>query len=278
MRREDLPALGATRAHVRHRVAAGHWHQVLPGVWAVGHRPLTRRAEWLAAVWWCGPGSALSHASAAAFRGWIREDVDHPPPIHVTTTRGARSRPGVMVHRTHHLDRRDVLRWGSLWVTDDARTLVDLADHLSYDELRRVADRLPELPKRQLLATAARLPGRAGAGRTHRLIHSEDAHTRSELERRWARYCTRHGVPHPAHRNVRVHGITVDCWYPDARLVVELDSRAHHARRAEMEADRHRDRTLRRHGIDTIRLMWHDLDAGDALAAQDVLLALTRRG
>jgi len=103
----------------------------------------------------------------------------------------------VVVHRTRHLDPRDVLRSGLLRLTDDERTLIDLADHLSYAELRKVADQLPSLPKARLIATAARLLRRAGAGRTHRLIHSEDAHTRSEMERSYVRYCSSHGIPYP---------------------------------------------------------------------------------
>lgn len=277
LRRRDLLELGMTRNAVLHRVRSGRLHQLHPGVYALGHRAIMRRAEFLAAVWWCGAGSALSHESAAAFKRWVREDEDHPPPIHVSTTRKVRSRPGVVVHRTRHLDRSDVtLRHGLLWVTDDARTLVDLADHLTYPELRRVADQLPELPTRRLVATAARLPGRAGAGRTQRLVHSEDAHTRSEMERRYVRYCETHSVPHPSGRNVRVQSIPVDCWYADAKLVVELDSRAHHARTREIEADRHRDRALKRAGIDTLRLVWGDLDPADDLAARDLFDRLPR--
>ncbi len=122
-------------------------------------------------------------------------------PIHVTTPRNVASRPGAVVHRTRHLD-----HCGPLLVTDRVRTLVDLADHLMYPELRAVADELPELPKQRLIATSARLPGRAGVGRTKLLIHSEDARTRFALERRYVRYCTHYALPHPDGRNVRVHG------------------------------------------------------------------------
>lgn len=270
LRRSDLRELGASRSAVRHRLAVGRLHELHPGVYALGHPAVTRRAEFVAAVWWCGAESALSHESAAALKRWITEDADHPPTIHVSTTAGVRSRPGVTVHRTRHLDRRDVVPFGYLRVTDDARTLVDLADHLTFEELRAVADELPALPKRRLIATAARLPGRAGAGRTQRLIHSEDAHARFAMERRSVRYFASHGVPEPDGRNVRVHGLRVDSWYAAARLVVELDSRAHHTRRKELEADRLRDRALKRHGIDTLRLVWHDLDPGDDLAARDL--------
>ena len=277
VRRCDLDVLGMSRDQRRHRLARGFLHELHPGVYAVGHRAISRRAEFLAAVWWCGPGSALSHESAAAFKQWIREDADHRPPVHVSTSGTKRSRPGVVVHRTRHLERRDVLPFGHLWVTDDARTLIGLADGCSYDDLRAIADALAFLPAAQLAATAARLPGRAGAGRLQRLVHSEDAHARSAMERRSVRYLARHRVPEPDGRNVMVHGVRVDCWYRDAALVLELDSRAHHTRRAEMETDRRRDRALARHGIRTLRLVWRDLDPADALAAQDVLLALATR-
>lgn len=277
LRRSDLHELGASADQVRHRIAAGRLHQLHPGVYALGHIAISRRAEFLAAVWWCGPGSALSHASAAAFKRWVREDADHPPPIHVTTTGAKRSRPGVVVHRTRRLPRSDVTAHGLLRVTDDARTLVDLADELTYVELRRVADQLSILPAAAIAATAARLPGRTGAARVQQLIGSEDAHTRSELERRYVAYCNLHDVPHPPHRNHRVHGVRVDCWYPEARLVIELDSRAHHTRKQEMEADNRRDRALAAHGVETLRLTWHDLDPADPQAARDVRGQLSRR-
>ncbi|MGI8624892.1 MAG: type IV toxin-antitoxin system AbiEi family antitoxin domain-containing protein [Solirubrobacteraceae bacterium] len=275
VRQGDLVALGMTRNAILHRVRTGRLHRLHPGVYALGHRAISRRAQFLAAVWWVGQDAALSHESAAAFYGWITEERDPWPSIHVTTSRNVPSRPGVIVHRTRHLDHRDVVSYGPLLVTDRVRTLVDLADRLTYPELRAVADELPELPKQRLIATSARLPGRAGAGRTKLLIHSEDARTRFALERRYVRYCTHHAVPHPDGRNVRVHGILVDCWYAAARLVVELDSRAHHTRRKEMVADRRRDRALKRHGIDVLRLVWEDLDVADALAAEDVLQRMT---
>lgn len=69
---------------------------------------------------------------------------------------------------------------------------------------------------------------------------------------------------------MKVHGVRVDCWYPDALLVLELDSRAHHTRKREVEQDRLRDRALLRHHITTMRFVWHDLDPADGLAAQDI--------
>ncbi len=275
VRRSDLIALGYHQRQIRRLVLNGRLLELHRDVYALGHRALSCRAQFLAAVWWAGKDAALSHHSAAAFYGWIKEDASARLSVHVTVRgNGVRSKPGVRVHRTRHLDHHDVMRYGDLRVTDRVRTLVDLADHLTYAELRAVADELPSLPKQRLIATAKRLPGRAGAGRIQRLIHSENAHARFEMERRSVRYFAQYGVPAPDGRNVRIHGLLVDCWYAAAKLVVELDSRAHHTRRAEFEADRLRDRALKRHGVDTLRLVWHDLDPEDALAARDILQRL----
>lgn len=275
MRRRDLDGVGIHPRHARRLVLAGHLHELHRGVYALGHRAITRRGQFQAAVWWAGDGAALSHESAAAFYDWIAEDPDDWPPIHVSTTQDrVKSKPGVLVHRTRHLDHHDVVPYGQLLVTDRVRTLVDCADHLTDAGLRTVADELPSLPKAALAAKAARLPGRAGAGRTHRLIHSEDAGARSAMERRSVRYFAHHDVPEPDGRNVWVHGLLVDGWYAGPPLVLEFDSRAHHLRRKAFEADRLRDRTLKRHGVDTLRLVWRDLDLDDPLAARDVLQRL----
>jgi Transcriptional regulator, AbiEi antitoxin/Protein of unknown function (DUF559) len=271
VRRHELVAVGSHPRHVRRLVLAGQLHELHRGVYAVGHRAITRRAQFVAAVWWVGEDAALSHESAGASYEWIVEETAPWPDIHVSTVHDrVKSKPGVIVHRTRHLEHRDVITLGGLRITDRVRTLVDLADHLGPRELRQVADHLPSLPTARLEAVAARLPGRRGAGRLAALIHSEDAHTRSAMERRYVRYCATHDVPHPVARNVRVHGVAVDCWYEQARLVVELDSRAHHTRRREMEADRLRDRRLKRQGVDTLRLVWADLAPADPLAARDV--------
>lgn len=278
VRREQLLALGCHGRQIRRLVASGRLHQVLPGVYAVGHRALPRVAQFLATVWWAGEGAALSHESAAAFYGWITEDFRDWPPIHVSVRGdGVRSRRGVVVHRTRHLSHHDVVPYGLLVVTDRVRALVDCADHLSYPELRAVADELPSLPKAQLAAAAARLNGRVGTGRTLRLARSEDADTRSPMERRSVRYFAHHDVPEPDGRNVLVHGLRVDCWYAGPRLVLELDSRAHHTRRKEFEADRARDRLLKRHRIEILRFVWRDLELDDPLAAQDIKQQLEER-
>ena len=64
--RAQLVALGLGHRAIDHRVACGRLHVVHHGVYAVGHRRLTRRGHWMAAVLAAGPGAMLSHRSAAA--------------------------------------------------------------------------------------------------------------------------------------------------------------------------------------------------------------------
>ena len=61
----QLLALGLSARAVSRRVAAGRLHRVHRGVFAVGHPALSHHGRWMAAVLACGPGAALSHASAA---------------------------------------------------------------------------------------------------------------------------------------------------------------------------------------------------------------------
>jgi very-short-patch-repair endonuclease len=162
-------------------------------------------------------------------------------------------------------------------VTSVARTLVDLADVLDD---RRLANAVHESEVLRLFdlhaveRAQARVPGRAGR---HRLVRVLAAYgdgpplTRSEAERRFMEICANRSLPQPR-TNAFVHGYEVDCYWPDANLVVEIDGAAvHHTRRA-FHQDRRRDRALATRGIRVLRVTWADLDAG----ARDVAAILRR--
>lgn len=284
LRRADLRDAGLGRNALRYRVKHGKLHELHPGVYALGHRVLSRRAEFLAAVWWVGGDAALGDESACAFKRWTHEDEEHPGPVHVVTTKTRRSRPGVVVHQTRSLPSDDVLTYERLLrVTDDARTLIDRADRCTFRELRGLADHLRRLPVAQLEAKQARLLGRPGHGRIRRLITAQDARARFALERRFTAYLDHHGLPQPDARNeVVVPGLETDATYRGPRLALELDSRAHHARQAAMAEDKRRDRRYRRAGWTPIRVMWEELDPADRAVAEELaeelgLAPLSRR-
>src|SRR4051812_27945842 len=97
LRLGDLAGSGLDRSAISRWVAEGRLTRLHCGVYCLGHSALRPEGRWLAAVWACGDHAVLSHTSAAAFYGYYPDDADAP--VHVTTTRRADSRPGIVVHR-----------------------------------------------------------------------------------------------------------------------------------------------------------------------------------
>jgi hypothetical protein len=262
---DHLTAEGLNRSDIGRRLAAHRLTRIHDKVYAFGHIALRPEAYWLAALWTFGRGAVLSHTTAAAFHGW---SVQWPQDtVHLSTTRALRSRDGITVHRVRHLDRVDVFHDRAFAVTHVPRTLVDLADVLAWTEYRALADSLPYLAVTQIRAAQLRTPKRPGAPLVTRLIEADDAHTKSEFERRFLALVTSYGLPRPDDLNVRVAGHKADCVYrTEPRLVVELDGRAYHQRRAAMRADRQRDSDYQLDGFRILRLVWDDLHPNEASA------------
>src|SRR5690242_15791751 len=87
--RRDLLGLGYSDEAIKHRLRKGRLHRIVPGVYAVGRRHLSREGRWMTAVLACGPGAALSHRSAAALWGFGKEHSDY---IDVSVRRDSESR------------------------------------------------------------------------------------------------------------------------------------------------------------------------------------------
>ncbi|HEY2652117.1 MAG TPA: hypothetical protein VGI50_09365 [Solirubrobacteraceae bacterium] len=77
--------------------------------------------------------------------------------------------------------------------------------------------------------------------------------TRSQLEDDFLAFCERWELPRPQ-INVLVAGREVDAWFPEERVIVELDGWAFHSDRDAFEGDRDKDATALALGIPTIRL------------------------
>ena len=126
----QLQEAGLTTAAIKHRVAAGWLHRRHRGVYAVGHPRLTPRGRWMAAVLAGGEHAVLSHRSAGALWGLC---VDAPQP---EITVPGRKRPGPHVHAAA-IRPGDTLLVDGIRVTKVARTLLDLAEVLTLDQLVR---------------------------------------------------------------------------------------------------------------------------------------------
>lgn len=201
------------------------------------------------------PSSFLSHTSAAAELQVCREG----PRVHVIAPRRTPRRlEGVLVHRPRHLDPADLTRCNGLPITTLPRTLLDLAEILPYDRLRSVAEeaeRLELLDLDALTATMTRNPGRRGLKPLSALIshHRALPITHEGIEREFQVLVREEGLPLPQ-VNVLLAGQRVDCYWPEARFVVELDSRGFHSNWAARERDMVRDANLLRIGIATLRV------------------------
>lgn len=262
LRFSDLVANDLSRNDIGGRLATRRLTRVHDLVFAFGHTVLRDEGLWLAAQWACGQGTVVSHLTAGAFHAMRAPGEDEP--VHVSTRLEATSREGICVHRVRYLDRKDIFSPHPLLVTTIPRTLIDLADVLPWDEYREAADRLPKLRLDKVKEAQERAPGRRGAPLVRRLIEADDAHTKSEFERRFRRFSRAHSLPRPDSQNSWVAGHKADCHYAGERLVIELDGRAYHERRGQMRADRLRDADYQLSGHRILRLVWDDLHPDEA--------------
>ena len=274
--RRQLRGLGVGETGIEERLRTGRLHRIHRGVYAVGHRALPAKAQWMAAVLACGDGAVISHAAAGAhllIRASAATLVDVTVPTHV----GRRRQRGIRLHRSRRLTEQDVTIHQGIPVTTVARTLLDLADLLGDQALRRAvneAEYLRLLDMSALVAAVHRNPGRRGA----RLLNAAKGPlelTESALEDRFMALVERHGLPRPK-VGATVAGHRADFYWPEAALVVELDGFAAHGTRARFESDRRRDRVLARAGKRTIRLTASALAYDEDAIADDLAEACSR--
>jgi hypothetical protein len=271
----QLTALGIDQKTIGRRIAGGYLHQVLPRVYAVGHRAPSVEAGLWEAVLYAGPGAMLSHATALWWRGLI----DNPPwPLQVSTPRRCRSRHGIRVFGRRAYERT---RHNGLPTTTLEQALLDFAAVAPPDRIRHVlanADyhQMLNLPALQVIVGS----GRRGSTKLRNAIRSHEpklAHTRSRLERLFIPLCERAGIPLPDF-NVQIEGVLVDAVWREQKLVVELDGRDNHSSWAQIQNDRSKELRLRRGGIDVVRYGTRQIEEERALVEADVLAQLRRRG
>jgi Protein of unknown function (DUF559) len=253
--RDQLLGIGFTAGALRHRIGCGRLITLHPGVYAVGSQPLVARARWYAALLATRPDPALSHLSSAQARDLARERGS----VHVTVARRTDRRlAGVVIHRVRSLHPADIERLAGIPCTTLARTLLDLAETEPSDRLRTIAEAAERRELLDLTAIGAcieRNPGRRGIAPLRRMLDDYVSVDRANegLETTFGRFVAEFGLP-PPQRNVLVAGLEVDCWWPQAKLVVELDSREHHAHWSAAERDRERDARLMRLDIHSLRV------------------------
>jgi len=236
--RRQLLELGLGRDLIHERVAAGRLIALHRGVFAVGHRSIGVRGEWMAATLACGPNAYLSHGSAAQLWGMRGSARPHE----VLRISGHRRPHGVWLHQTRSLPDEDVTVEDGIPVTTIERTIMDNAGRLDDRQLERMvvaADRGRRLRWPRLQRVIEQGNGRRGLRRLRRVAARVDpraADAVSPLEVDFFSLCQKAGIPLPQ-VNVMVGGREVDFYWPTARLIVETDGYAYHKDRGAFERD-----------------------------------------
>jgi predicted transcriptional regulator of viral defense system len=273
--RSQLRGLGLSGDSIGRRIRQGGLHRLHPGVFAVGHLVVPREGRWLAAVLASEPEAVLSHRSAAALWGLLR---DHrPSPIDVTTPRKSTSTGSIRRHYARCAVDEVTIRKG-IPVTSLARTLLDYAaghPAESLDAAMRQAEYLHRVRPEALRGYLGLRRGRRGVARLRecvsRLEEGPRGRTRSPLEDRFASLLTRAGLPPPELNILLDLGelkIEADCIWRSQRLIVELDGRRAHDTRSAQAADRTRDQALQAAGWHVLRATWQDVEEPEATVAK----------
>jgi very-short-patch-repair endonuclease len=266
----QLCELGTPRVKVARWIRDGYLRRVLPHVYAVGHVAGSIEADLIAAILYAGPSAMLSHATALWWHGLLEI---RPAWIQVSTRRCCVSRPGITVHarRAVHL-----IHHRRLPTTTVSQALLDFA---STAPPEKVIQALAEADYRRVLdpaeLRALRGPGRATLMRALSRHTPELARTKSQLERAFRALCRRGNIP-PYKVNHRLCGITVDAFWPELGVVVELDGIQGHTTPAQMRRDRRRDLRLRAAGFVVLRYSYDQVVREPDAVLADLRAALAR--
>ncbi|MCW2968577.1 MAG: hypothetical protein JWM71_2349 [Solirubrobacteraceae bacterium] len=250
----ELRTHGLTQRQITERVASGVLHRVFRGVYAVG-RPQLSFDGWCRAAWLaCGPGSAVSHISAARLWGIRRSNGM----IHISVPRGRKGHPGLRVHRPRSLSLDDIAEVQECAVTSVARTLLDMSPGQPVDRIAKwihEAGVMRVLDLREIHAVLRRERHHPGRGALEAALAAEVLPTRSGLEDTWLRISRRAGISTPNVNENLWSGVAleeVDFHYPQLGLIVEVDGSRYHWSRWRRRQDAAKDERFRASG----RTVW----------------------
>ncbi|HEY2319071.1 MAG TPA: DUF559 domain-containing protein [Solirubrobacteraceae bacterium] len=274
--RRQLQERGMARWTVDKALARGYLLPLHRGVFAVGHRVLTYRGRWMAAVLACGPEAVISHHAAAALhdlRPLPQGAIDVTAPTH-------RRHEGIRTHISR-IARDGRTEIDHIPVTSLERTYLDYAEQATPRQLSaalEAAERRDLLDLRRLRLVIDHSPGRRGLkplGAALAQLTGDPAWTQSALEEQFLELIRHSEIPLPR-ANVLVHGVLVDFVWPQQKVIVEIDGFAFHATREAFENDRRRDAELQKRGWRVLRITYRRLHEEPGAVLADLGEMLTQ--
>jgi predicted transcriptional regulator of viral defense system len=273
----QLRELGFSKGKISRSHEAFRLQRVHRGVYAIGHARISDRGRCMAAILACGPGTVLSHWSAAWLWGLQQRC---PTEIEVTTASANHRRRGIRVHRAQSLSSE----WGhidGIPVTALPCTLLDVAATRPFKELADAIDRAKRLDLLQLGAIDLLLDRRPRSSGAKRLCEAIDLYRdpvfdRARSELLFLDLVKKSGLPRPA-LNIWVDHFEIDAYWEDERFAVEVDGWETHGTRQAFEEDRVRIEDMKLAGIDTIRITARRIERQPLEVARRLRMHLDRR-
>jgi hypothetical protein len=272
--RADALAAGISAGAIRHRIKTGQWQAVRRGIYAIlgpAGEPVSYAERVQAAVLALGPGAVASHQSAALLHGIAVATktssvfVTRPP----TCRNGRHLMPGIIERSaqlpSHHVVVASSVA-GGVAATSPARTLVDLARHLPFEEalpcvdsaLRQGLVTIDELEA--LLEECGKWPG---AGRVRPLLRHADARSESALESMSRGVMILGAIPLPELQCTISDAdgfiARLDFLWSEDKLAGEADGRGKYDSPAALWAEKRREDRVRAAGFGVTRWGWIDV-------------------
>lgn len=283
--RHEAAALGVTTSTLQRRIDDGVFVRVASGVFALpgaATRPdLSMRAA-------CRHlGAIVSHESAGVIHGF--EPIDENVASVTVSHRGTNRFPGVVVHQSTDLRPEHIETIGQWTLTNPTRTLIDLAQVLKRGRLERVVDNALAGSKVEIdtlidLFDSLARKGKKGTKAMRDILDRRvdgPQISATELEHLLLGVIRRAGLPEPnrefsAPWLKQIEG-RVDLAYPDARIVIEADSRRWHTMFDAFEVDRRRDNAAQLAGWVVLRFTWRMVVDRPSEVVSTIRIALESR-
>jgi hypothetical protein len=266
----QLRKIKMSRTMIRDRRLAGRLHPLYRGVYAVGHRDVSRAGRRMAAVLVCGKTACLSFWAAGNAL-----NVANARSGKIDVTLDARSKPkhkGVRPHLSK-LPPDEKTEIDGIPTTSLARTIVDLSSTDITDFGLRVVLAKAEREKldwRDLHKLVARYPRRHGVPRLRRIMQADQlvGLPNGPLEIDLGEWLLARDLPLPEfNQPVQIHGIWVrpDAMWRKQKVLAEMQSRRHHDGWLGRVTDAERLTALTAAGWQAIPITARALNEGDAL-------------
>jgi hypothetical protein len=283
----DARRAGLTERQIRRRCAAV-WEQLFDGVYRMAGAPESWHGRLRATQWAAGPGSAISHRSAAALFELPggREDL-----VELTCKRWDRTIcPGLIVHESRRLECADTQLVSGIAVTRPERTVFDLAwlrPSPNYLEAVMQAARRHRLITYDSMLQMFNRHARRGVRGVKALRIALDRWnpnqraTESEMETTLFQMLRERGLPEPIvqYEVCDEHGRVVartEFGWPGLRATLDYDSKQEHSDEFQLAHDARRRNAIIAAGYLPLTARLADV-RGSAEEICDVLQSLLRK-